>query len=517
MRILLVTAFVAAGAAPLAAQVESNRYVPMSSWATPYVEHLVRAGVLRGLDPLTRPLRRADVGRAIAAVDTTAVGASALSMLGELAHELDDGADTVRWTLDAGVGALGASDARRWALRPSLDSATGLYRDSAGVFPQAGLSASLELPHFALVTHPRIDNRLRFDPDYTGKKDRIVAGRNDEAYLTASWRYADLFFGIMDRNWGSPEVEGLLLSTSPYAFDHLMLRLGPRRLRLELLATQLDPLALFNTTQPVNRYLSLHRLVVQPSSRLAFSLSEAALYAQTGGIPRSFEPWYLNPLNLFLLAQYNDVPTSNALLGADVSWQAGGSVRLFAQLYLDDVQVDKKAQGDKEPNGYGYTLSASGGAGGGAVSWSAFYTRVTNLAYRTPANEEQYTHRGVGIGRNWDDYDQATLRAWLAPAPRLLVSGELSYLRQGEGAITKPYPPVQAFDDSLAFLTGVVERTARVAAQATWTPRDGVSFGADLGRHFVRNAGHEDGASDGRWVWRVRVELRRRLSGALRW
>ncbi|MDP3774196.1 MAG: hypothetical protein Q8Q85_08010 [Gemmatimonadales bacterium] len=509
MRVLLVTAFVAAGAAPLAAQVESNRYLPMSSWATPYVDHLSRAGVLRGLDPLTRPLRRADVARAIAAVDTTAVGASALSMLRELAHELDDGADTVRWTLDASVGALGASDARRWALRPSADS--------TGIYPQAGLSASLELPHFALVTHPRIDNRLRFDPDYTGKKDRIVAGRNDEAYLTASWRYADLFFGIMDRNWGSPEVEGLLLSTSPYAFDHLMLRLGPRRLRLELLATQLDPLPLFNTIQPVNRYLSLHRLVVQPSSRFAFSLSEAALYAQTGGIPRSFEPWYVNPLNLFLLAQYNDVPTSNALLGADVSWQAGGSVRLFAQLYLDDAQVDEKAQGDKEPNGYGYTLSASGGAGGGAVSWSAFYTRVTNLAYRTPANEEQYTLRGVGIGRSYADYDQATARVTAIAAPRLLVGAELTWLRQGEGDFRVRYPAESLFATTPTLFEGVVERTARVAGQVAWTPRDGASLSAEIGRHFVRNAEHVDGASDGRWVWRVRVELRRRLSGALRW
>lgn len=53
-----------------AAQTESNAYLPVASWTAPYVEHLIRAGVLTGLDPLTRPLCRADVARAVAAADT---------------------------------------------------------------------------------------------------------------------------------------------------------------------------------------------------------------------------------------------------------------------------------------------------------------------------------------------------------------------------------------------------------------------------------------------------------------
>ncbi|MEK6767908.1 MAG: hypothetical protein AABY85_02845, partial [Gemmatimonadota bacterium] len=158
-----------------------------------------------------------------------------------------------------------------------------------------------------------------------------------------------------------------------------------------------------------------------------------------------------------------------------------------------------------------------GGAGGGAVSWSAFYTRVTNLAYRTPANEEQYTHRGVGIGRNYADYDQATARVTAIAAPRLLVGAELTWLRQGEGDFRVRYPAESLFATTPTLFEGVVERTARVAGQVAWTPRDGASLSAEIGRPFVRNAEPVDGASGDRWVWRVRVELRRRLSGALRW
>lgn len=518
----LLVCLVAWAGAPLAAQTESNRYLPISSWLSPFVEHLARAGVLRGLDPLTRPLRRADVARALAAVDTSALRGSARSLVRLLAGELAERRDTVRWRVDANLALLGGSDARRWALRQPRDS-MGMPYDSAGLFPEAGLAASLELPHLALVTHPRLDNRLRYDPDYTGKKDRAIAGRNDEAYLVSSWRYLDVFFGTADRNWGSPDVEGLLLSPSPYAFDHLLVRLGPRRLRLELLATQLDDLPFHDSESlPLvllaSRYLSMHRLVAMPSERLSFALSEAALYANNNGHFRSFEPWYLNPLNLFLLAQFgHDVTTSNALVAADVSYQLRRTVRLFGQLYLDDVQVDTREQADKEPPGYGFTVVASGGAMAGAASWSASYTRVSNAAYRTPANEEQYTLRRVGIARNFSDYDQITLRATMAPRRRALVSGELTYLRQGEGDLHQRFPPVEAYNDSLDFLTGVIERTVRIAAQLAWSPRDGVNLSADLGRHFITNAGHLAGASDGRWVWRMRAEVWSGFEGALTW
>jgi hypothetical protein len=492
----------------------SSLYLPIGSWTTPFVEHLIRAGVLQGLDPLTRPLKRADVARAVAAVDTTDLSSAVKSDLRLLAWELAERPDTVRWKLDGGVALLGASDASRWTVRPAADSGRAV--------PQADLAISLEMPHFALVTHPYVDNRLKHDPDYIGKKDRFVAGRNDEAYLIGTWKYFEVFFGLADRNWGSPDAEGLILSTAPYAYDHLYLRLGPRRLRLELLATELNDLPYWadsvgqqETSTLARRFLSVHRLVVIPSDRLAFSLSEAMLYANEGGVSRSTEPWYLNPLNLWLLAQYQGKTTGNSLLAADVTWQARRSLRLFGQIYFDDLQVDRRRTTDREPPGYGFTLDASGGAMGGAVSWSAFYTKVTNLAYRTPANEEQYSSDSVGLARNHDDYDQLSLKLTAAPAARALLTGEVTYLRQGQGDLRTHYPAPSQYADSLWFLTGVVERTLRVAAQASWTPLPGINLSTDLGRHFVWNANHVQGARGNRWVWRLRAEIRRRISGGM--
>ena len=509
MRTSLVTAgLLLALVSALPAQQENGRYQPIGAWTTPYVEHLIRAGVLRDPDPLTRPLRRADLRRALSEVDTAARASGVRAIVRLLARELEEPADSVRWRLDAAVGVLAASDARRWAERPSADS--------AGIFPQAGLAASLEMPHLTLVTHPAIDNRLQYDPDYRGAKDRAVGGRTNEAYAVGSWRYVDVFFGSLGRNLGPTEAEGLALSTSPYSFDHLMVRLGPRRLRLELLAAQLDALPPWDSVTSAVRYFSLHRLVASPTDRLTFSLFETALYTKVDGVARSWEPWALNPLNSFYIAQYTGPEmNANISVGADVSYDLG-RVRVFGQVFVDDVQVDRSNPGDKEPPGYALTLGASGGARGGALSWTGLYTRVTNLTYRTPAREEQYTRYGVGLGRNYSDYDQATVRVTAAVVPRALVTGELTVIRQGEGDMRDRYPPVSAFADSLTFLTGIVERTVRLAAQVVWTPRPDVTLSADVGRHFLTNAGHVAGASDGRWVWRVRGEVRRRYGGTLR-
>ncbi len=485
-------------AAPQDARLLSSDWPHMAA-----LEHLQRAAVV-SLDPLTRPWSRSAVVTALERVDTAAADATIMQLVKRLRADL--AADTMGLAVEAFVGALAASDAGRWALRPAPDS-------SSGLFPLAGITASLRFPHVALVTSPRIDNRLRSDPDYRGKKDRFVSGRNPEAYVRASWPLAEVFVGQIDRNWGPEGIESLVLSPSPYTFDHFFVRLGPARLRLELLATQLDARFNIDSTDERKRYLSLHRLVVQPTSRLTVSLFEAALYADSR-LERSFEPWYLNPANLFLLAQTDGVETSNALLGADVVHR-GDRLTLAAQAYLDDFQVDDSVTGDREPPGYGFTLTASGPAMGGRATWHALYTRVTNLAYRTPATEEAYLYREVGIGRNWADYDQATLRMSLIAHPRLLWGAELSWLRQGEGDPRAAYPPESLFAATPTIFSGTVERTIRLAGRADWWPSNGIVLGSELGVNLANNAGHVASASRTRWVWRLRAEIRRRWHAAL--
>src|SRR6184192_3408768 len=58
------------GGAKLAAQ-EPSPYLPLTHWATPYIEHLIARGAIADPSPLSRPFVQADVAAALSTADTT--------------------------------------------------------------------------------------------------------------------------------------------------------------------------------------------------------------------------------------------------------------------------------------------------------------------------------------------------------------------------------------------------------------------------------------------------------------
>src|SRR5256885_1506462 len=119
---------------------------------------------------------------------------------------------------DAGAGAPAANSARREPLA-AIDS-TGPRRSGPGHgTANADLDLALVTSHVVAVTHLQLDTRLKYDPDWFGKKNRAIAGRTAEAYVSAQWKVGEVFFGRLDRNWGPPGIQGLLLSANPHGLD----------------------------------------------------------------------------------------------------------------------------------------------------------------------------------------------------------------------------------------------------------------------------------------------------------
>jgi hypothetical protein len=474
---------------------DASPYLPLNHWAMPYVEHLIARGRLVDPTPLTRPFREADLLRALEAVDSSRVTSAEWRVVRRLVGELTRRERGPMARLDLHAGAAAGSYARRDPLREE-GGGTGHGTVSGGA------ALTLFLGPAVVVTHPYFDTRLKWDLDYFGKKDRVIAGRNAEAYVTGQWRYGELFFGALDRNWGPPALEGLLLSPSPYSYDHLGVTVGTAGLRLEAVLTQLDDLP--DTSGALNhRYLVAHRLVVHPPGKTTLALWEGNVLAGPG---RQLEPWFANVLTLGLLQQYDQNSRTNSLLGADLTTRLGRT-QVFGSLLIDDIQVDRGGAGNNEPPSYGLTLGARGAAG--PAAWTAFYTRVANLTYRTPNPAEAVMRRGVGLARNFSDYDQFTLRASLLTAHSVLLTPEVTLLRQGEGDFRLPYPPVTAYDSTPAFLDGVVERTVRLAISGQLSA-GAWSLSGDGGVHLISNADHVTGATKTRWVARLGLTYRYR-------
>jgi hypothetical protein len=476
--------------ASLAAQ-EASSYVPISWWGMPYVEHLIAAGRMIDPSPLSRPFRTDELVRALDAIDSTIVTGAEWAVVRRVQTDLDRHQRGPSARIDIHAGVAGSSHARRDPLReagPGHATASG------------GAALTLYFGPVVLVSHPSFDTRLKWDPDYSGKQDRFIAGRAAEAYASAQWSFGELFFGRLDRNWGPRLSEGLLVSPSPYSYDQLFVRLGTSGVNLEGIVTQLDDLPGTLGTRN-HRYFIAHRFTIRPPWNATFSLWEGTVVA---GEDRQLEPWFSNIFTLGILQQYDEDSRSNNLLGLDVTTRYKRT-QLFASVLIDDIQIDRETAGDREPPSYGLTLGAQGGIG--RIGWTAFYTQIANLTYRTPDPAETVMLRSVGLARNFSDYDQLTLRGSVIAGPGVLLEPEVTLLRQGQGDFRDPYPAVIQFDSTPTLFAGTVTHTVRLATAARVAHGRWVLSG-DGGVHLISN-----GPEKTRWVGGIQLLWRTKKEG----
>ncbi len=487
---------------------DASPYVPLQHWTVPYVEHLIARGVIPDPTPLTRPLKRADVVRVLRAVDTLTVSDAVANTVRRLLAALGGAPPGPRYRIAGDVGVAAATYARRDPLA-AIDDSGPRAAGPGHATANGGLDIEFLLGHVVAVTHPAFDTRLKYDPDWYGKQDRAVAGRTAEAYVAAQWHLGEVFFGRLDRNWGPSGIQGLLLSDEPYGLDHLGLTVGTANFQLQAMATQLDDRT-DSTGAVVHRYMAQHRLLIRPGTSLAVALWEGSVLSGPG---RQFEPWYLNVMNLGVLEQVNNAGNVNSFVGVDV--ERHGDLTLFGQFMLDDIQIDRKTPADQKPSSYGLTVGAKGGLGFSALSWTLFYTRVTNLTYRNEDNLQVPLYHFLGTGRNFADYDQATVKLTLLPQPGLLVTPELTLLRQGEGDPRQPHPPVSAYPTTPTIFQGVVERTLRAALSGSYAPSDRLGVTFDAGVHHITNFQHAPGDTRTTFIGAVGVSYRFHLAGEL--
>src|SRR3989440_534720 len=486
------------GGAVLAAQ-EAAPYVPLQHWAMPYVEHLIATGVIADPTPLTRPFRRSDLVRALRAADTARVHAVTRRTLRQLLTALADrrpAPPAPSYRIEGAAGIAAATHAFRDPLElnrgvpPRLAVRRG--------FASAGLDLHLTFGPVVLVSHPVVDTRLQFDPDWYGKGDNATAF--PEAYVSAQWHTGELFFGTLARNWGPSGVQGVVLSDNPYGLDHLYVAFGTPRVRLEVIATQLDTRT--DSTGSVTRCLSSSRVWVRLPRRWTFAVWQAGVWS---GVGRQFEPWFLNPATWAYIRASNTSTNVNSFLGVDL--ERRGTTTAFGQFMLDDIQVSRKSASDRKPTSYAFTVGAKGRVRSTAVAWQLFYTQVANLTYRNEDDFQVPLYHLLGTGRNFADYDQATLKLSALAGPALLLEPELTVLRQGAGDPRLPHPLVPDYPSTATLFEGVVERTVRLAVGGHWQ-RGALELSGNGGVHLIRNAGHVTGASDTHWLGSIGVTYR---------
>jgi hypothetical protein len=475
---------------PAQAGAQASPYISLDDPRLPLIEHLIARGDVEDPSPMVRPFRRADAARVLAAADTSGSTAGS-QLIRRLLHEFSDPPGNV-WLLEGRLGAQAYTHARRELLHPEGPD---------GAKPYAHVAASASFGNIVLVTRPAVEPRLVDDPDWLGRKDLKVAGRVGDAYISAQFKYANLFYGQTDRNWGPVGLPGIPLSNYGYERQGLALDVGTGDIRLSALATDLQD-EVDSLGRVVHRFYFVHRLHTRLSHRLTLAPWEGLIVA---GADRNFETRYRNPLSLGYLANTIGLgDRSNVMLGLDVRWQAFRRATLLAQLALDDFWYD-----DRQRNRDRWALTLGGeGPLWKTAAWHALYTQVSSLALRAFNPAENFTDGGVGVGRNFSDQDQLILRVSLPVRNTWLVTPELILLRQGEGRINDPYPVPDANGvlSTPALFIGVVERTYRAGLGVSG--RSGpLDLAASAGFHHVVNSGHQEGNTVNRFEGRLQATV----------
>ena len=471
---------------------QASPYVPLDDPRLPLFEHLVARGDVPDPSPQVRPFRRLDALVALLAADTA--GNPSRRLIDELRGAWLQDTAAAHWSFEGRAGVDAATLKNRDALHPA----------GHGEFlPYGELTAKASFGPVVLVSRPAVEPRLSDDPTWPGRHDLKVVGRMTEGYLSGQWRWARLFYGTMDRQWGPAGVPGIPLSDYAFPRTEFAVDVGTDRLRLSAHAAQLTD-ERDSTGARVHRYWFAHRLALAPSRRLALGLWETTIIS---GVDRDFDPRWRNPLAVLLLSnQYGLGADGNIMVGADLTWWSSRRLRLEGQFALDDLHYPHAGDTDHTPSRYAFTLAASGPLARSSA-WKLLYTQASSLAFRTYTPGETYADAGTGLGRGYASNDQVTVTVSRPVAASWLVTPELTLLRQGDARLTDPFPAAQASAGQIpALFIGPVEKTWRAALGLSGAFGE-LRAAGNLGVHYVQDADHVVGRSRTEFQGRARITI----------
>lgn len=493
---------------PSAACAQASAYVPLDDIAYTYIDALMARGQFRELSTMDRPFTERALRVAIDTARTREPGSVVSTYLDVLYKAIEKYAvrpgDSDTLAADTFL-ARGTGDI--YATEQSSGRRELMLSDRHHNFRPGG-SIRLVMAGGPVVGFVRtlIDSRLNVDPEFAGRKDRKLAGRTEDGYVGGQWKYGELTFGRVGRNWGPPTLYGLMLGNYAYTYDHLYGRIGTDKVNFSTVITRLDD-SLPPSGVSIERYFSIHRLAIHVAN-WELAGTESYVYAGTG---RGFEPSLVNPFNIYSLSWRNERQEGNLGVGGEVALRTESSGTFAGQLFIDDIQIDRSCNpACKQPSSYALTLSSEGLPLVGDQRWFASYTRVSNLAYRNKNPTENYEVAGVGLGRGFSDYDEVKAGLDLAILPRTPLRLYAAHRRQGEGSYA-PYPPPADWGTTPGIFSGVVMGVTRLAVSGASQWRD-LELSGDVGVNRATNDQHIVGATHTGLEGRVKIAIEPRWS-----
>jgi hypothetical protein len=255
------------------------------------------------------------------------------------------------WTLEPALGLSGANDAF------SSGKKTNLHFDLLSDIRYGGLTVRNVLD---------VDQRYKTDTGYVWHKERVAAGRIEEAYAKYAGRHWFARLGRMNRCWGPFPDRSVLLSDNPYSYDAFEWQVTASffefRHMIAAFPKHGSHIDTHSATEDINRYFVAHSLNFMVGSWASLGISETVVFSRTRGLP---DLQYLNPFSIYAVINTNQEAASwregsgNLMLGVQ-GWVHPFTKKIIlrGQVALDDFQVDSESPIDREPAHWAVDLGA---------------------------------------------------------------------------------------------------------------------------------------------------------------
>ncbi len=188
-----------------------------------------------------------------------------------------------------------------------------------------------------------------YNPDIgypqNASKDGMMAIRDKSiSYLSYSHGVFRIKFGRDQLFWGPSHWGSLVLSNNAPAFDMIHLTANIGQSQFSWFHGELR-------SGRGRKWLTGHRLSLKIKQKWDLGICETLIY---GG--RSVEQAYLNPVMPFLIAEHTLGDRDNLGIGFDITYSGIRNVKLYTEIFIDDLSSPEKLFDDSWDSKVAYTI-----------------------------------------------------------------------------------------------------------------------------------------------------------------
>lgn len=324
-------------------------------------------------------------------------------------------------------------------------------------------------------------------PWYYGTPHRgKIIGQFDKSYFALKLDKFRFLFGRQRIGWGPSPRGSLLIDYSIPPLDMVYYSFDLRPFTLSGFSSILDDFIDPISGRPINRYLSGHRLRLNPGKGWEIALSEVFLY---GGIDRGLELYYNFPLLLYYWEAQNRRLDDNAFWALDISWVKSGFGRFYGQFIADDIQRQNRGP-QKLAAQLGLHIFPQSNP-----DWSGLFelNYIDTYVYGQRQWHNTYSHWGQPIGRLDSDQLEFFAALYKRFGAEIRTGAEITYRTKGEYDIADPYP-IQLPSNG-KFPSGIVENSANFAVILDWVYSSAMETQIAAGYQTIENFRNQSGVS----------------------